>query len=1037
MKRKPRHPNTKRILGLSKLLFLMGIFQIGSLAVNAQNPITIGTGTMTTSNVPITGNGNYTSYSQHIYHASDITSGGGQAGQLTKIAFKFISGDISTCNDWTIYVGHTTKTNFTSTNDWVTINNLTQTFSGTLSQPGNNTWQEIEFDTPFQWNGTDNIVIAIDQNNGAYTSSWTNPPKWEFTGGGNNRSIYFGAGWSDPNTDPASPPTADATHDFPNIQMTILTACTGTPTAGTITGSDSVCVGNKTTLGLQNSSLSSNFNLSLMWEMNDGSGWTQFDTTETIETDDITVDTEFRCIMTCDNSGLTDTADFFINAVPLPDASVSPSSYALCSGSSVPLNASVSSGAASFDWSPSNGLSGTSGPSVTATPTSSTTYSITATDSTTGCVSVVTSKVSPITDLRVSTGVTPAQICSANNPITIDVTDAPSGLSGSGSWEYQWYDTAGTVLQSWSPISNYSFTPSVNGRYNFKVQLRSTACPNDTMVNLSSANVTVGAGAMIDTTDIDCYNPLGAFDLFDIYGQAGVDTVFTIDFANDNSGLTTMYGDATIENNKLALTPSVTGISGGAFIENPAGTEVSKGFVLAFDMTVDQPIDNYGTGGADGMAYSFGDDVAQSSSPNGTGSKLRISFDAADNSSTNGNVKGIYLAYGWSSTNAFGPNTNEVLAYSSNTSLWKGKAEIPTKIEVNAQGQVTLEVDGTVVFDNIQLPASYIDADKSDWTHSFNAATGGDAERHAISDLSMISSKLVYGITDASSTNPPANWQESTHFSDLNVGEYNIWIANPDNHSCASNLGTFGIRNLFPIVDLGNDTTICPGESLTLNAGNPDATYLWSPSNSTSQSITVSDEGTYFVSVTDTAGCTSMTSIEISHATAPSGDNIFTSGAGYDYSFFVVNPTEVGTYDWYYGDGDSTLNGGSSINHTYQDTGSYDVTVILGDKYGCGSTDTITKSIFIERPAGIFGKGESQVSVYPNPVKENLNLRFPSNNNIQRITITSVNGQEVYNKPVVGSGQMTINVSEFNSGVYFLSLFTENGSDQRKIIITP
>jgi hypothetical protein len=59
-----------------------------------------------------------------------------------------------------------------------------------------------------------------------------------------------------------------------------------------------------------------------------------------------------------------------------------------------------------------------------------------------------------------------------------------------------------------------------------------------------------------------------------------------------------------------------------------------------------------------------------------------------------------------------------------------------------------------------------------------------------------------------------------------------------------------------PIVDLGNDTTLLPGESIILDAGNPGCTYFWS-TGETTQTITVDTNGTgtgsilYSVTVTN------------------------------------------------------------------------------------------------------------------------------------------------------------------------------------------
>ncbi|RYF62519.1 MAG: hypothetical protein EOO39_30155, partial [Cytophagaceae bacterium] len=56
-------------------------------------------------------------------------------------------------------------------------------------------------------------------------------------------------------------------------------------------------------------------------------------------------------------------------------------------------------------------------------------------------------------------------------------------------------------------------------------------------------------------------------------------------------------------------------------------------------------------------------------------------------------------------------------------------------------------------------------------------------------------------------------------------------------------------------VNIGNDTTICPGISYTMNAGSTGASYSWN-TGATTQSITVNSAGTYSVLVTLANGCT-------------------------------------------------------------------------------------------------------------------------------------------------------------------------------------
>ena len=71
-----------------------------------------------------------------------------------------------------------------------------------------------------------------------------------------------------------------------------------------------------------------------------------------------------------------------------------------------------------------------------------------------------------------------------------------------------------------------------------------------------------------------------------------------------------------------------------------------------------------------------------------------------------------------------------------------------------------------------------------------------------------------------------------------------------------------------PIVQLGNDTTLCAGQSIELNASNQGGRFTWS-SGSTQQSIIVTDEGLYWVQVTDGNNCIAQDSIVVSKDVIP------------------------------------------------------------------------------------------------------------------------------------------------------------------------
>src|SRR5690606_27870146 len=154
-----------------------------------------------TSNTPLASCSAF-SYSQQLIHSDEINA---VAGDLTAIDFFYnrsIATSTQNSNLWTVYVGHTTKTSFASNNDWVQLSNMTQVYSGTVTFPAPGNFMRITFDAPFAYNGTDNLVIAVDENKpgGDCTLYFGKTPNK--TG---MRSLYYSSNTINP--DPASPPT--------------------------------------------------------------------------------------------------------------------------------------------------------------------------------------------------------------------------------------------------------------------------------------------------------------------------------------------------------------------------------------------------------------------------------------------------------------------------------------------------------------------------------------------------------------------------------------------------------------------------------------------------------------------------------------------------------------------------------------------------------------------------------------------------------------------------------------------------------------
>jgi hypothetical protein len=144
--------------------------------------------------------------------------------------------------------------------------------------------------------------------------------------------------------------------------------------------------------------------------------------------------------------------------------------------------------------------------------------------------------------------------------------------------------------------------------------------------------------------------------------------------------------------------------------------------------------------------------------------------------------------------------------------------------------------------------------------------------------------------------------------------------------------------NELPVVDLGPDITVCPGQQVTLNAGTF-SSYLWQDTRTTSQNYVVDRPGLYWVTVTSPSGCSASDTILITAetGTAPNLGNDLAICQG---STAVLSPGGgFASYKWNTGDSSSTL--------VVTQAGKY--RVVTTNQRGCEAADEINIT-FLPKP---------------------------------------------------------------------------------------
>lgn len=189
-----------------------------------------------------------------------------------------------------------------------------------------------------------------------------------------------------------------------------------------------------------------------------------------------------------------DSATVSVIVIPLPTVSVTSSDTAICSGQSATLTAS---GASSYTWTPTTGLTPTSGSPVTATPSSNTTYSVIG-KSAAGCYDtasiLITVNATPTATVKVSGNDT---VCKGSS-----VT-----LTASGGTSYVWSPGGATsssikVSPATSPTTYTVTAVSANGACKDNASQTVYLYPPFSVIMKSEDSICKGQSIIISATPV-------------------------------------------------------------------------------------------------------------------------------------------------------------------------------------------------------------------------------------------------------------------------------------------------------------------------------------------------------------------------------------------------------------------------------------------------------------------------------------------------------------------------------------------------------
>jgi trimeric autotransporter adhesin len=665
-------------------------------------------------------------------------------------------------------------------------------------------------------------------------------------------------------------------------------------------------------------------------------------------------------------------ANSSVQATVNPNPNVQTTTTEICAGSTLEVNSTPSGGTPGYTyvWSGPNGYSATTQnvSRANATPAMSGLYSVTVTDSK-GCVanSSVQATVNPNPTVQTAT----TEICAGS---TLEVNSTPSG--GTPGYTYVWSGPSGYSATTQN-VSRANATPAMSGLYSVTVtdskgcvansSVQATVNPNPTV---QTATTEICAGSTLEVNSTPSGGTPGYTYVWS--GPSGFSaTTQNVSRANATPAMSGLYSVTVTDSKGCVANSSVQATVNPNPTVQAVTTEICAGSTLEVNSTP--------SGGTPGYTYVWSGPngysattqnvsranatpamsglysvtvtdskgcVANSSvqatvNPNPTVQAATTEICAGSTLTVNSTPSGgtpVYT-YVWSGPSGFSATTQNVSranATPAMSGLYSVTVTDSKGCVANSSVQATVNPNPTVQTTTTEICAG------STLTVNSTPSGGTPGYTYVWSGPSGFSAS-TQNVSRANAT--PAM-----------SGLYSVTVT--DSKGCVANSSVQAIVNPGSTVQVVT-SEVCTGSTLEINAtpngGTPSYTYVWSGPNgfsATTQNIvranaTPAMSGLYSVTVTDSKGCVSNSSVQ---ATVNPNPTIqATSNEVCVGSTLLITSTPNGgtpgyTYVWSGPNGFSaTTQNVTRPNVTITMAGGYVVTVT--DSKGCSATSAVSTTV--------------------------------------------------------------------------------------------
>ena len=225
-----------------------------------------------------------------------------------------------------------------------------------------------------------------------------------------------------------------------------------------------------------------------------------------------------------------------------------------------------------------------------------------------------------------------------------------------------------------------------------------------------------------------------------------------------------------------------------------------------------------------------------------------------------------------------------------------------------------------------------------------------------------------------------------------------------------------------PQIQASGPTEFCEGGSVTLDAGAGFASYQWS-NGATTRTITVTQQGSYTVTVTDQNSCSGTSQpVVVTVYPKPAKPTITQTGG-------TLTSSSAAQYQWYYNG--QPISGATDRSYTLvrgrDNSGYYQVRI--RDNNGC---ENISDSIYIDiTPVEVAGDNTG-IQFMPNPTSGELRIVFGDAIGVEsaRVVVRNLVGREMLSLELgaISAGTTkTLDLANLPNGVYLVEVILPNG----------